>query len=919
MAPAWSAFAATELGRNAMAGLRIVAPWSASAGSSRIAMSSTRYTGSSTAPLLQSSDYRNIIFDNIDWKRSRHDSAPATRRNLQQLADTTTSIVTCMNPAVICFCEVGEAMKPMSKEQMAAVADTIRRAWEAAATDHPALLCLFEEGAPYLTIWDSNRCTCKHGRTLQDVYNVQGHRRTAQAFLCLMPGETDEQGIDVVNVHAPSGSPKLTDAQRHQLLRNLLKSSSMARRCHDQLKRIGQGRFLIGGDMNTFELRLSQILSALRIEGILLSRHEVLKPIYGKHGDICVLGGFNGASSTERATLLPLNGAHNHDPNHCPYGISWRSQARHATEKPPTTPHPQIPTAPDATLQRHGLPQQQLQPSPQDAAVRPVRHMPQRPLGKASASAWSATEQPGVRLTQADEETALPAVPTQQPSPTCSWSFHSHGLYNRAGTFGTVPWTGTYVSAWTATEQPDELLAQATAETTLPQLPLENFPTSSWPATEQPGRSATEPPDDLLTPAATEITLPTTPKQQPHRDPAVTGSPTEQPRPVPQDVDVRPEGALSQPPLEEAAASAWPATEQPDVARPQADAVAGLWQLQTTGTYIWPATAQSAATEVPWVTASAVAWPATWYDQEEPPERWADVMEAAQPMYVTRNGADSVSSRLATEQPRPDEVDPPALNAPEHEIAYVIVNAFLANVSFGSDEAEGQIMRIILATHEWPPDMLHDIDEVFRPIFFYYPNGLNDRTRAEPRDACQYIRQWREIAQWGGSAGEREAPRARLADSQVKTILHRYVANFIANEATEEQKRVGNKSYLQSCAEARLRRLCGSTLMAKAIWSVGLPNIPEAALASEKLLAMLGPATEQHSRPGRDALDAIAVATETILSWLFMLATTIKKHKASSAYQEHARKSGTKKHQSGLTAAELKEKQEKKRGRGRCI
>ena len=66
-------------------------------------------------------------------------------------------------------------------------------------------------------------------------------------------------------------------------------------------------------------------------------------------------------------------------------------------------------------------------------------------------------------------------------------------------------------------------------------------------------------------------------------------------------------------------------------------------------------------------------------------------------------------------------------------MAYVIVNAFLDNVTFESTEAERLIKRVILKTGEViQPNMLLNIDEVFRPIFFYYPNGLNDRTRGEP-------------------------------------------------------------------------------------------------------------------------------------------------------------------------------------------
>ena len=63
-------------------------------------------------------------------------------------------------------------MDPMTREQMSAMADAMRKAWEEAATERPAIPCLFEDDALYLTIWDDNRCQCKHGRILKNVYNV---------------------------------------------------------------------------------------------------------------------------------------------------------------------------------------------------------------------------------------------------------------------------------------------------------------------------------------------------------------------------------------------------------------------------------------------------------------------------------------------------------------------------------------------------------------------------------------------------------------------------------------------------------------------------------------------------------------------------------------------------------------------------
>ena len=140
----------------------------------------------------------------------------------------------------------------MTVEQMDAMAEAMRKAWEDAATERPAISCLYEENAPYLTIWDDKLCNCRHGRILRNVYTVVGHRRTAQAFLITMPGEGDAEGIDVVNVHAPSGKPKLTDTQRSQLIRNLLQNSSRTR----ANRTIGEGRFVIGGDMNTDEIPL---------------------------------------------------------------------------------------------------------------------------------------------------------------------------------------------------------------------------------------------------------------------------------------------------------------------------------------------------------------------------------------------------------------------------------------------------------------------------------------------------------------------------------------------------------------------------------------------------------------------------------------------------------------------------------------
>ena len=77
---------------------------------------------------------------------------------------------------------------------------------------------------------------------------------------------------------------------------------------------IGEGRFLIGGDMNTLEFSLGQILEKLKGKGILKTNVEVMAPVFGRHGDMCVVGGFTITLVQERAR--------NHDVQHIPYGIA---------------------------------------------------------------------------------------------------------------------------------------------------------------------------------------------------------------------------------------------------------------------------------------------------------------------------------------------------------------------------------------------------------------------------------------------------------------------------------------------------------------------------------------------------------------------------------------------------------------------
>ena len=145
---------------------------------------------------------------------------------------------------------------------MQEIAKTIQKAWKTHATEHFRLRFLFTADAPYMTPCNELQVQCTEHRILRNIYGAQRQPRTAQMFLCRGP---DGSSVDVINVHAPSGKPSLSDAQRNTLLRNLLQSNSESSPGHT----IGTARFVIGGDMNTAPHSLSQMLQMLRQQGVL--------------------------------------------------------------------------------------------------------------------------------------------------------------------------------------------------------------------------------------------------------------------------------------------------------------------------------------------------------------------------------------------------------------------------------------------------------------------------------------------------------------------------------------------------------------------------------------------------------------------------------------------------------------------------
>ena len=256
----------------------------------------------------------NLVFVNIDWKIGRHANQTASNKNARVLAGTVASIVANMDPAAICFCEFGGVRAPLKPIHVELLKRTIEGAWrENAATEHVRFI--YEAGEPYLTAFRSDQLDCRHSRTVRKLYYIFGEPRTAQFFLATQPGQPDAAGINIVNVHAPSGNKRLTNAQRTTLMRKLLGCESL----RTNQSTLGHDAFIIGGDMNSSEIVLTQMVETCEKEEILSKGSHAIKPSDAKHGDILLQLNVPGDGLRTQAR--------NHDPQHVPYGFCWRPTA----------------------------------------------------------------------------------------------------------------------------------------------------------------------------------------------------------------------------------------------------------------------------------------------------------------------------------------------------------------------------------------------------------------------------------------------------------------------------------------------------------------------------------------------------------------------------------------------------------------
>ena len=161
---------------------------------------------------------------------------------------------------------------------------------------------------------------------------------------------------------------------------------------------------------------------------------------------------------------------------------------------------------------------------------------------------------------------------------------------------------------------------------------------------------------------------------------------------------------------------------------------------------------------------------------------------------------------------------------------YSIVNELLDKITFNSPEAEELLVTALQDESCLPPSMQALLEEVFSPIFFYYPNGLNDRSVWEPRDTGKYIGEWYKLAAMRTlvttdvTATEHGK---QLSKDQVTQIFKLYMKEFKANLRPEQRNK--KPSYHKSCAATKMRREAGHTFLANAIWAIGLPRLPSSA------------------------------------------------------------------------------------------
>ena len=80
----------------------------------------------------------------------------------------------------------------------------------------------------------------------------------------------------------------------------------------------------------------------------------------------------------------------------------------------------------------------------------------------------------------------------------------------------------------------------------------------------------------------------------------------------------------------------------------------------------------------------------------------------------------------------------------EKQLIFSVVDAFLHKMTFYDEQVEALLVDTLNGEARLTEGILLNFQEIFNDIFFYYPNGLKDRSVWEARDTSRFIAHWYE-------------------------------------------------------------------------------------------------------------------------------------------------------------------------------
>ena len=130
------------------------------------------------------------------------------------------------------------------------------------------------------------------------------------------------------------------------------------------------------------------------------------------------------------------------------------------------------------------------------------------------------------------------------------------------------------------------------------------------------------------------------------------------------------------------------------------------------------------------------------------------------------------------------------------------INAFLASETIEDDLAEETVNAILCDEAQWGADALKLIADEFDKVFFYFPNGLQDRTVVETVDADRIITNWRALAEWRDDVDPNaNAGNIHFSTAQRQNVFQCYLQDFTENHLQPCQQ---GRNFVKRKAQRRL-------------------------------------------------------------------------------------------------------------------